>query len=74
MKADGLMQANKGIDILSLSRQLQEVFGEQYGSMSAKDWYGVTRDYVERQTMRYDICDDEPVMWMVAAPSPVGEI
>lgn len=74
MKADVLMQANKGIDILSLSRKLQEVFGEQYGSMSAKDWYGVTRDYVERQTMRYDICDDEPVMWMVAAPSPMGEI
>ncbi len=74
MKADVLMQANKGIDILSLSRQLQEVFGEQYGSMSAKDWYGVTRDYVERQTMRYDICDDEPVMWMVAAPSPMGKI
>lgn len=74
MKADFLMQANKGIDILSLSRQLQEVFGEQYGSMSAKDWYGVTRDYVERQTMRYDICDDEPVMWMVAAPSPMEKI
>lgn len=74
MKADVLMQANKGIDILSLSRQLQEVFGEQYGSMSAKDWYGVTRDYVERQTMRYDICDDEPVMWMVAAPSPMEKI
>lgn len=73
-KADVLMQANKGIDILSLSRQLQEVFGEQYGSMSAKDWYGVTRDYVERQTMRYDICDDEPVMWMVAAPSPMEKI
>ncbi len=74
MKADALMQANKGIDILSLSRQLQEVFGEQYGSMSAKDWYGVSRDYVERQTMRYDICDDEPVMWMVAAPSPMEKI
>lgn len=42
--------------------------------MSAKDWYGVTRDYVERQTMRYDICDDEPVMWMVAAPSPMEKI
>lgn len=74
MKADVLMQTNNGIDILSLSRQLQEVFGEQYGSMSAKDWYGVTRDYVERQTMRYDICDDEPVMWMVAAPSPMEKI
>ena len=74
MKADVLMQANKGIDILSLSRQLQEVFGEQYGSMSAKDWYGVTRDYVERQTMRYDIRDEEPVMWMVAAPSPMEKI
>jgi len=74
LRADMLMQTNNGIDILSLSRELQEVFGEQYGSMSAKDWYGVTRDYVERQTMRYDICDDEPVMWMVAAPSPMEKI
>lgn len=73
-KANTLMQTNNGIDILSLSRGLQEDFGEQYASMNAKDWYGVAREYVEQQTMRYDIRDDEPVMWMVAAPSPMEKI
>lgn len=69
-KANTLMQTNNGIDILSLSRGLQEDFGEQYASMNAKDWYGVAREYVEQQTMRYDIRDDEPVMWIAAEDSP----
>ena len=54
------------IDILTLSRKLQEDFGQEYGSMTVRQWYVVTREYVERQTMRYDIQDDEPVMWMAA--------
>lgn len=71
-KANTLMQTNNGIDILSLSRGLQEDFGEQYASMNAKDWYGVAREYVEQQTMRYDIRDDEPVMWIAAEDSPAS--
>ena len=71
-KADILMQTNNGIDILSLSRELQELYGEQYGSMNAKDWYVVTRNYVERQTMRYNIRDDEPVMWRAAEDGPTS--
>ena len=35
--------------------------------MTARDWYVVTREYVQRQTMRYDIRDDEEVTWMMAA-------
>ena len=72
LRADILMQTNNGIDILSLSRELQDLYGEQYWSMNAKDWYGVSRDYVERQTMRYNIRDDEPVMWIAAEDGPTG--
>lgn len=64
--ADELMRERKGIDILSLSRELQEKSNLEYASMTAAQWYVVTRDYVERQTMRYDIRDDETVMWKVA--------
>jgi hypothetical protein len=64
------MHEKNGIDILTLSRELQESFGQEYGSMSVRQWYVITRDYVERQTMRCDIRDDEPVIWMVAEDSP----
>ena len=70
-RADELMHEKNGIDILTLSRELQESFGQEYGSMSVRQWYVITRDYVERQTMRCDIRDDEPVMWMVAEDSPM---
>ena len=39
--------------------------------MTAREWYVVTRDYVEKQTMRYNIRDDEPVMWLAAESSPI---
>lgn len=67
--ADELMYDRQGIDILTLSRELQENFHLEYASMTAREWYIVTRDYVEKQTMRYDIRDDEPVMWMAAESS-----
>ena len=69
-RANELMKENKGIDIMTLSRRLQEDFGQEYGSMSVRQWYVVTREYVERQTMRYDIQDNEPVMWMAAEDAP----
>lgn len=69
--ADDLMQTRHGIDILTLSRELQENFHLEYASMTAREWYVVTRDYVEKQTMRYNIRDDEPVMWMAAESSPM---
>ena len=64
--ADKLMHDRNGIDILTLSRELQENSSNEYDSMTSREWYAVTRDYIERQTMRYDIRDDEPVMWMAA--------
>ena len=69
-RADELMHENNGIDILTLCRKLQEDFGQEYGSMSARQWYVVTREYVERQSMRYDIQDNEPVIWMAAEDVP----
>lgn len=69
--ADELMRTRNGIDILTLSRELQEYCSAEFGSMSAHDWYRVIREYVERQTMRYDIRDDEPVSWRMAA-DPLG--
>ena len=64
--ADQYMKLKRGIDILSLTRALQGEFGEDYGSMGAREWYVVTREYVERQTMRNNIPDDEPVSWLAA--------
>lgn len=69
-RADEIMQGRNGIDILSLSRELQEDFGKNYPSMDARQWYVIVRDYVERQTLRYDIRDNEPVMWMTAESAP----
>lgn len=69
-RADEIMQGRNGIDILSLSRELQEDFGKNYPSMDARQWYVIVRDYVERQTLRYDIRDNEPVMWMAAESAP----
>lgn len=64
--ADEVMHNRKGIDTLSLTRVLQEKFGMKYISMTARQWYMVTRDYVEQKTMRYHISDEELVMWKVA--------
>jgi hypothetical protein len=67
--ADEIMHNRNGISILTLSRELQENCGSEFATMSARDWYVVTREYVQRQTMRYDIRDDEEVTWMMAAES-----
>jgi len=71
LRADELMKERNGIDILTLSRELQDNFSLEYASMSPRDWYNVTRNYIERQTLRYDIRDDEPVSWRMAA-DPLG--
>jgi hypothetical protein len=35
--------------------------------MKIGDWYHAVRDYVELQTRRNDVRDDEKVTWMMAA-------
>ena len=64
--ADKYMKLMSGVNILALTLALQKQFGEDYGSMGAREWYVVTREYVERQTMRNNIPDDEPVSWLAA--------
>ena len=65
--ADNLMEHNGGISIFSLSHSLQEEFGQEYASMSMRQWHNVVRDYVERHTHRCSIPDNEPVVWQMAA-------
>ena len=68
---DDMMKAFHGVSILTLQKACIEKYGEAYCTMKQSDWYRVVRDYVEKQTMRYNIRDDEPVMWMAAESSPM---
>ena len=47
-------------------------FGETYCTMKLGDWYHVVKNYVERQTHRNDVRDDEEVTWLIAAET--GEL
>ena len=67
--ADNMMKAFQGISILKLQKKCIEKFGDTYCTMKIGDWYNVVRDYVERQTRRNDVRDDEVVTWMMAAES-----
>ena len=65
--ADNMMKAYKGISVLALQQACIEKYGETYCTMKPCDWYHVVKDYVERQTRRNDVRDDEKVIWMIAA-------
>lgn len=65
--ADEMMKASQGISILKLQQVCIEKFGDVYCTMKLDDWYHVVRDYVEHQTNRNDIRDDEEVTWQMAA-------
>ncbi len=67
--ADDMMKACKGISILKLQQACIEKFGDIYCTMKTGDWYQVVKDYVERQTRRNDVRDDEKVTWQMAAES-----
>ena len=70
--ADDMMKAFNGISILSLQKACIEKFGDTYCTMKTGDWYHVVKDYVERQTCRNDVRDDEEVTWLMAAET--GEL
>ena len=73
--ADKIMKTYQGISILELQRKCIEKFGNTYCTMKIGDWYHVIKDYVERQTHRNDISDDEKVQWKMAAEnSAMGPI
>ena len=65
--ADDMMKVSKGMSILTLQQACIENFGEKYCTMKQGDWYHVVKDYVERQTCRNDVRDDEEVTWLMAA-------
>ena len=65
--ADDMMKAFNGISILKLQQACMEKFGERYCTMKIGDWYHVVKDYVERQTHRSDVGDNEEVTWIMAA-------
>lgn len=65
--ADDMMKTYNGISILTLQQACIEKFGETYCTMKLGDWYHVVKEYVERQTCRNDVRDDEEVTWLVAA-------
>ena len=67
--ADDMMKTFQGISILKLQQACIEKFGDTYCTMKLNDWYHVVKDYVERQTRRNDVRDDEEVTWMMAAES-----
>ena len=68
---DGLMNSYHGITILTLVKCCIEQYGETFCTMKFSDWHQVICDYVKRKTNRYEIPDDEPVVWSKAAePSP----
>jgi len=65
--ADDMMKAFQGISILKLQQACIEKYGKTYCTMKIGDWYHAVRDYVEHQTRRNDVRDDERVTWMMAA-------
>ena len=65
--ADSMMKAFQGISILKLQQACIEKFGDSYCTMKVGDWYHVVKDYIEQQTKRNDIRDDEDVSWKMAA-------
>ena len=65
--ANRLMRVFHGISILDLQKEIIEAFGDKYFLMKVSDWYQVVREYVERQSHRYEIIDDEKVVWQMAA-------
>ena len=64
---DGLMNSYHGITILTLVKLCIEQYGDTYCTMKVSDWHHVVCDYVKRKTNRYEIRDDEPVVWSMAA-------
>jgi hypothetical protein len=65
--ADFQMYQNNGISPLNLTAMLQKEYGEQYPLMDRSKWHKLAKAYISQKTMRYDVPDDEPVTWKMAA-------
>ena len=65
--ADFQMYQNNGISPLNLTAMLQKEYGELYPLMDRSKWHKLAKAYISQKTMRYDVPDDEPVTWKMAA-------
>lgn len=68
---DNVVALHTGKDVLAIVAECISEFGEEYGHMKFSNWYSVVRDYVAHRTKRYDISDNEPVYYSMAAEAPV---
>lgn len=64
---DNIVAMRIGKDILAIIDDCISEFGAEYSNMSMSDWHRVVRDYISHRTMCYDINDDEPVYYSIAA-------
>lgn len=64
---DNIVALRTGKDLLAIIGDCINEFGEEYGNMRLSDWHRVVRDYVSHRTMRYDINDNEPIFYSMAA-------
>ncbi len=64
-----ILSLNGEMSILEVVTALIMKFGEDYSLMKEKDWYLIAREYIIKRTRKYKICDDEPILWHMAADS-----
>lgn len=69
---DNIVAMQVGKDILTLVSDCIKEFGEEYANMRQSEWYRLIREYVSRRTMRYDISDNEPIYYSMAAEPSVS--
>lgn len=68
---DNVVALRTGKNILAIVSDCINEFGEEYGNMKLSDWHRVIRDYVSNRTMRYDINDNEPIYYSMAAEATI---
>lgn len=66
---DGLVAMHRGSNILSVIKECVLEFGEEYKDMKLSDWHQVIRNYIVEKTRQYDIDDNAPIYYSMAAES-----
>lgn len=65
--AEGILTLYDDMTILGLTKNLILKFGEEFPIMKEKNWYEISKMYVMKRTRKYQITDDEPILWKMAA-------
>ena len=66
---DSLVAMHNGNNILSIITECIKKFGEEYECMEMSDWNRVIRNYIVEKTHQYDIGDNTPIYYSMAAES-----